>query len=304
MIRWQNVSYRKNARILLQDMNVDIPAGQLTVVLGPNGAGKSTFLRLCAQEIEPSSGTIELHGRPLQTWSAEELACFRGVLSQSLPLSFPMEVSELVLMGRYPHRVRCGMNSRDHEIAQEALDCCKVRHLEKRSTQFLSGGELQRVQTARVLSQIWDPHPEHERVLLLDEPTASLDPAYQHLCLMNARKFAEQGVCVVAVLHDLNLAARYADHIIFLKDGRLAGAGPVHEMLQESILEQVFAVEFRIVDDPRLDQPFIMTLGPQSPAVNQPQLGSLSCKTQPSRLDWNLSERKIPRPASWMSPKR
>jgi iron complex transport system ATP-binding protein len=276
MIRWNQVSYQKNSRYLLQDISVDLPAGQLTVVLGPNGAGKSTFLRLCSKDMQPSSGTIELHGRDLQCWSTEELARFRGVLSQSLPLSFPMEVMELVLMGRYPHKARKAMDQRDLEIVQEALSNCKVQHLEKRSTQFLSGGEMQRVQTARVLTQIWEEHPQHQRVLLLDEPTASLDPAYQHLCLMNAKKLAEKGVCVVAILHDLNLAARYADRIVFLKEGRLAGAGPVREMLRESMLEQVFAVNIRTVHDPRLAHPLIVTLGPLNTSITkEPKLRSL-----------------------------
>jgi iron complex transport system ATP-binding protein len=276
MIRWNQVSYQKNSRYLLQDISVELPAGQLTVVLGPNGAGKSTFLRLCSKEMQPSSGTIELHGRDLQSWSTEDLARFRGVLSQSLPLSFPMQVAELVLMGRYPHKGRRAMDQRDQSIVQAALSDCKVQHLEKRSTQFLSGGELQRVQTARVLTQVWEEHPQHPRVLLLDEPTASLDPAYQHLCLMNARKLAEQGVCVVAILHDLNLAARYADRIVFLKEGRLAGAGPAHEMLQESILEKVFSVNIRTVHDPRLPHPLIITLGPLNTFINlEPKLRSL-----------------------------
>jgi iron complex transport system ATP-binding protein len=276
MITWNNVSFQKNSRFLLQDISVELPAGQLTVVLGPNGAGKSTFLRLCSKEMQPTTGTIQVHGRDLQGWSTEELALFRGVLSQSLPMTFPMEVTELALMGRYPHRTRRALNERDHEIVQHALADCNVRHLAKRSTQYLSGGEMQRVQTARVLAQIWEQHAEHPRILLLDEPTASLDPAYQHHCLLKARQLADQGVCVVAILHDLNLAARYADRIVFLKEGRLAGAGPMREMMRESMLEQVFSVDIRTVHDPRLDHPLIITLGPQhQPIAKEPKLRSL-----------------------------
>ncbi len=278
MIKWNRVSFHKNSRLLLQDISVDLPAGQLTVILGPNGAGKSTFLRLCSKELQPTSGSIELHDRNLTTWSSEDLALFRGVLSQSLPMSFPIEVGELVLMGRYPHKKRQAMDQRDHDIVVKALASCHVQHLHERSTQFLSGGEMQRAQTARVLAQIWDEHDVHPRVLLLDEPTASLDPAYQHLCLLKARELAKQGVCVVAILHDLNLAARYADSIIFLKDGRLAGAGPKEEMLCESMLEQVFAVDIRMVRDPRLEHPLIITLGPQQESSRHPHnFRSVSC---------------------------
>lgn len=278
MIRWNKVSYQKNSRNLLHDISVELPAGQLTVILGPNGAGKSTFLRLCSKELQPTMGSIELHDRNLQSWPAEELALFRGVLSQSLPMSFPMEVAELVLMGRYPHKNRQAIDQRDQEIVAHALAECRVQHLEGRSTQFLSGGELQRTQTARVLAQIWDEHDVHPRVLLLDEPTASLDPAYQHLCLLKASRLAKQGVCVVAILHDLNLAARYADSIVFLKEGRLAGSGPKEEMLNEAMLEQVFSVDIRMLRDPRWEHPLIVTLGPQTELSSHPNnFRSVSC---------------------------
>jgi len=276
MIRWNNVSYAKNSRFLLQDISVELPAGQLTVILGPNGAGKSTFLRLCSKEMQPTTGTIELHQKDLQDWSCHDLALFRGVLSQSHPIAFPMEVSELVAMGRYPHKKRSSLNDKDRQIVQEALAECSVKHLEARSTQFLSGGELQRAQTARVLTQIWEDHQHHPRVLLLDEPTASLDPAYQHLCLAKAKKLTRQGVCVIAILHDLNLAARYADHIVFLKEGRLAAAGPMGDMMRESILQEVFSVDIHTVHDPRFAHPLIVTLGTSyQTSVIEPKLRSL-----------------------------
>ncbi len=219
---------------------------------------------------------IELHGKDLQNWSTQDMALFRGVLSQSHPVAFPMDVSELVLMGRYPHKKRAALDHHDQRIVQEALAECSVKHLNDRSTQFLSGGELQRVQTARILAQIWEDHPQHPRILLLDEPTASLDPGYQHLCLLKAKRLAEQGVCVIAILHDLNLAARYADHIVFLKEGRLAGAGPMRDMMRESILRDVFSVEIHTVHDPRLEHPLIFTLGPQhQQPANEPKLRSL-----------------------------
>lgn len=265
MIQWKNVSYQKNSRFLLQDISVTLPAGQLTVIMGPNGAGKSTFLKLCSRELLPTIGQLTLDGRELKDWSAEELALFRGVLSQSLPMTFPMGVTELVQMGRYPHRKQRSQDARDTAIVQEAIQACRLDSLKNRSTQFLSGGEWQRTHMARVLAQIWEEQPSSPRILLLDEPTASLDPTYQHLCLMQARRLADEGVCVVAILHDLNLAARYADHIVFLKEGRLAASGPMAEMMQEKILEDVFSVHVRTIRDPRLSHPLIVTLGPQTP---------------------------------------
>jgi iron complex transport system ATP-binding protein len=269
MIQWKNVSYQKGPRFLLQDITVDLPAGQLTVILGPNGAGKSTFLRLCSRELQPTVGRISLHERDLREWSTEDLALFRGVLSQSLPMPFPMAVSELAFMGRYPHITGRRPEKKDHDIVQDAITACSLESLKDRSTQFLSGGELQRSHTARVLSQIWEDQEQRARILLLDEPTASLDPTYQHLCLMKAKAMAREGACVVAILHDLNLAARYADRIVFLKDGRLAGAGPMPAMMQDAILEDVFAVHVRTIHDARLAHPLIVTLGPKtSPSLN------------------------------------
>lgn len=276
MMHWNKVGLVKNGRPLLQDISVDLLPGQLTVILGPNGAGKSTFLKLCSREMEPSSGAISLHGMDLRSWPTEELAMIRGVLSQSHPMAFPMDVAELVMMGRYPHRHRQALDSDDHTIVQGAMQECSVDHLQGRSTQFLSGGEMQRVQTARVLAQIWNRHPHHERLLLLDEPTASLDPAFQHLCLLKAQRMAEQGVCVVAILHDLNLAARYADRIVFLKEGRLVASGPMQDMMDEALLQQVFAVEIRKIHDPRLAHPLIVTLGPgHQHSTKEPKLRSL-----------------------------
>lgn len=275
MIQWKNVSYQKGSRLLLKDISVTLPPGQLTVIMGPNGAGKSTFLRLCSRELQPTLGELSLHGRCLKEWSSEELSLFRGVLSQSLPMTFPMTVNELVLMGRYPHHKKRGSSVTDPSIVEAALGDCSLAALKDRSTQHLSGGEMQRAHMARVLAQIWEPQDGRPRILLLDEPTASLDPTYQHLCLLRARKLTEEGVSVVAILHDLNLAARYADHIVFLKEGRLAAAGPMSEMMQEPILEDVFSVHVRILRDARLSHPLIVTLGPQtsSPVL----LRSLSC---------------------------
>lgn len=264
MIQWKNVSYQKGSRFLLKDISVTLPSGQLTVIMGPNGAGKSTFLKLCSRELQPTAGSLYLHQRDLNDWSAEDMALFRGVLSQSLPMTFPMSVSELVLMGRYPHLKQRAALPQDASIVRDAVTACSLEKLKDRSTQYLSGGEMQRAHMARVLAQIWEPQDDRPRVLLLDEPTASLDPTYQHLCLMRAKKLAAEGVCVLAILHDLNLAARYADHVVFLKEGCLAASGPMPEMMQESILEDVFHVHVRTIRDARLEHPLIVTLGPQA----------------------------------------
>lgn len=261
MMEWKNVSLKHRDQFRLRDVSFRLKGGGFTAVLGPNGAGKSSLIKLCAKELIPSEGRIELDGRDLAFWSYEELARVRAVLSQSYHLPLPLRVEEMVAMGRYPHIRGKAMKAIDHQIVAEAIDLCRARALMGRQSQQLSGGELQRVQLARVLSQIWQAHPHHMRCLFLDEPTANLDPAFQHLALRLAQNMAKRGVCVVAVLHDINLAAQYADQIIFLKEGCLEGIGPTASLLTEQWIQRVFDVEVCRVRDHRLAGPRFITLG-------------------------------------------
>lgn len=252
MLEAQDISVERGRRALVRDVSLVLEPGQSVAIVGPNGAGKTTLLRALSGEIAPTAGKVLLHGRELARWSKEELARARAVLPQSSSLDFPFTVGEVVLMGRMPH----GRSARrDMEIAQAALELVGAAQLADRLYTTLSGGERQRVQLARVLAQIWEG--DEPRYLLLDEPTASLDLAHQQATMRTARRFARRGVGVVAVLHDLNLAAQHADRIVVLSDGRVVAAGPARDALTPDIIRGVFGIEACMITHPRFRSPLI-----------------------------------------------
>ncbi|MBL8709955.1 MAG: heme ABC transporter ATP-binding protein [Rhodospirillaceae bacterium] len=223
--------------------------GTVLALMGPNGSGKSTLLHVLAGDLAASSGSVRLQGRPLAAWPAAALATIRAVLPQTSQVAFPIQVTDLVAIGRLPHRglARGG----DAEAVAAALTALGLQHLAHRPYQRLSGGERQRVQFARVLAQIWRPPGETSpRLLLLDEPTNNLDPA-QRLALMQlVRRLAGQGTAVVAVLHDLTEALNFADHGLLLRDGRVVAGGPIHDVLTPAAIAAAFDVEAVILAGP------------------------------------------------------
>jgi iron complex transport system ATP-binding protein len=263
MIRAEQVSVRRGGKLVLDRVCCELRPGRLTVVLGPNGAGKSTLLRVLAGEFSPDAGEISFGGRPLRDWPACELACRRAVLPQESALQFPLRVSEVVLLGRAPH-VRGNETRRDHAIAEAAL--VRVDLAAKRDRLFpsLSGGEKQRTQLARALAQVWEPVGDDTRVLLLDEPTASLDLAHQHATLRHARRLAGEGAAVLAILHELNLAMTYADDVWVLDGGELVAAGPVVTTLRPALIQRVFGVAATLLDCPGLARPHLVLRPPSS----------------------------------------
>jgi len=235
----------------LTDVSVDVRAGELLCVLGPNGAGKSTLLKLLSGEWHSSSGTVEVNGRPAADWKEHERARMLAVLPQLSTFSAEFTALEVVLLGRTPYR----QSSRDVTIAREALLMAEASHLERKLYPALSGGEQQSIQLARVLSQIWDSPNAN---LLLDEPTANLDPAQQHRILRVAREFARKGVAVMVILHDLNLAAQYADRIAILKDGALTAYGPPAEVLTPDVIFQNFRFRVAVIPHPNGGTPLVI----------------------------------------------
>lgn len=245
MLRCEQVFVNLRNRPVLRDVTVDVPIGSLLAVIGPNGAGKSTLLRTLAGDLRPVRGQVMMAGRALSQWTVRERAQRRAVLPQESALAFPFSCLEVVLMGRGPH---CGAEStRDQQlsdqlIARAALDLVGLGARLQDCYDTLSGGQRQLVHLARVMTQIWEPASDGQRYLLLDEPTASLDLRYQHLVLARARWLARQGTAVLAVLHDVNLAAQYADQMVLLKDGSVAAQGPPASVLQPSLLREVFGI--------------------------------------------------------------
>ena len=250
-LRAENVGLSIGRAQLLRDVSVALQPGRVTALLGPNGAGKSTLLGVLAGQRRPTRGQVWLAGQPLARWHGQALARVRAVMPQHSPVAFDFRASEVVALGRYPHRLQPSR----HElgIVPAALALADVAHLADRHYASLSGGEQARTQLARVLAQLWEPvmteSGEQARWLLLDEPTAALDWAHQMQLMDTVRRWAHaQGVGVVAVVHDLNLALRYADHAIVLAQGQVVADGPCTQVLTPPLVQQVWHVRCQPVD--------------------------------------------------------
>ncbi|MBN8823106.1 MULTISPECIES: heme ABC transporter ATP-binding protein [unclassified Spirosoma] len=254
MLEVRNISYQIRGQKLLNNVSFQAKPGELLAIVGANGAGKSTLLKLCTREIKPSGGTVNLLGKNLEGYAEKELALFRAVMPQQNAVVFPFLVSELVLMGRYPH-FDFYPSEHDYQVAELALKKVGMWEFASRVFNTLSGGEQQRVQLARVLAQIWDAS---EGILFLDEPITGLDLLHQHQLLEIAREFTQKGFCVVVILHDLNLAAQYADQIVMLRAGHIEAIGTPQEVITVDTIQRVFNLAVWLVSHPELDCPMIV----------------------------------------------
>ncbi|MGW3239286.1 heme ABC transporter ATP-binding protein [Streptomyces olivaceus] len=230
-------------RPVLDGVDVRVRAGEVLALVGPNGAGKSTLLGALAADVPAAEGVVRVHGRPVSAWSAPELALRRAVLPQSASLSFPFPVEEVVRMGRAPW---AGGDEADEDdaVVADAMSRTEVTGFAGRPFSALSGGERARVALARVLAQ-------RAPLLLLDEPTAALDLRHQELVLRLCRERARAGDAVVVVLHDLALAAAYADRVAVLRAGRVAADGPPAEVFAEELLSEVYDQPVEVLPHPR-----------------------------------------------------
>ncbi len=244
------VSYHVDGRALVDEVSLTIRPGRLHAIVGPNGAGKTTLLRLLTGDLEPDAGEVRLAGRPLGRWRPKDAARERAVLSQQVILQFAFTVTQVVGMGRAPYRAIDTPTEAAHAIA-EALEATELTHLAARVYPTLSGGERRRADLARVLVQ-------RTPVLLLDEPTATLDVRHRELVLAVAQELARSGCAVVAVLHDLNLAAAYADRITVLAEGRLRADAAPRDALDPELLSDVYRHRMVVVDDPVHGGPLVV----------------------------------------------
>ena len=258
MLAVQGLSYAVGGRDLLHGVSFELRPGELLAVVGPNGAGKSTLLKTLCGDLAPSAGSIALDGRPLSQWTGLEQARRRAVLPQESSLSFPFAVFEVVLMGRHPHH-RGAPSPNDHRAAKAALERTDTFSLAGREYPTLSGGEKQRVQLARALTQIWELPETGNRYLFLDEPTNNLDLAHQHHSLRVAKRFAAEGTGVLAVLHDLNLAAQYAERILILCRGRSVAVGAPADVLTTETLCHAFGTPVLVTRHPCFDCPLVVS---------------------------------------------
>ncbi|MCI9843386.1 heme ABC transporter ATP-binding protein [Flavobacterium pectinovorum] len=247
MLRVESISYKINNRHLLKDITFSIRKGEMVAILGANGAGKSTLMKILCREKQPSEGRVVFDAKDLNDYSAKELAGKRATLYQQNTVSLAFTVEEIVLMGRYGKET-ANTNFANQFALKETMEICGISHLADRSMLTLSGGEQQRVHLARVLSQVWD---NKDALLLLDEPVSNMDMLYQHQTLAIANALAKKGFMVVCVLHEINLAAQYADRVIMLKGGRKWWDGAPEEVFTSRNIFTAFGVHTQVQTDPR-----------------------------------------------------
>jgi iron complex transport system ATP-binding protein len=254
----EGVGHAIRGKWLVRDATLELSPGRMTVVIGPNGAGKSTLLRLLTCEAAPSSGRVLLDGRPLPSMPSWQLACRRAVMMQAARLAFPFIVHEVVALGASGVGRAMAAGARD-ALVREKLAAADVAHLAGRSYQTLSGGEQQRVQFARALAQLQAGRSVSERqILFLDEPVSSLDLRHQLALLDAAHALTRQGTAVLAVLHDINLALAYADHLVVMHDGSIAAQGAPAGIVRDDLLAEVFGVSIRLRATPPGGAPFLL----------------------------------------------
>jgi iron complex transport system ATP-binding protein len=255
-LRVEDLTLGYGDRTVIRSLDLVVPPGRVTAIVGANACGKSTLLRSMSRLLAPRDGRVVLDGRDVHRIPAKELARTLGLLPQSPIAPEGITVSDLVGRGRHPHQGLLSRWSREDDLAvAEALEATDTAALADRAVDELSGGQRQRVWIAMALAQRTD-------LLLLDEPTTFLDVSHQVEVLdLLTDLNRSRGTTVVMVLHDLNLAARYADQLIALADGRLHAAGPPSEVLTEECVRAVFGLESRVIVDPTSGRPLMLPLG-------------------------------------------
>lgn len=253
MLEAKNIQYLVQGRAIVNKVSLQLNPCQITAVIGPNGAGKSSLLKLLAGDYKLQSGEIKYNGRDIQNYRPKDLAQVRAVMPQHSQLTFPFKVKEVVELGLLSLGLKQG-----EQLVREVMMETQTWGFRDRLYGVLSGGEKQRVQLARVLVQVW-VESDQPKYLLLDEPTSSMDIAHQHQVLHIASKLKNKGIAVLAVLHDLNMAAAYADQVILLKEGKVYQQGSVAEVMASKHLEYVFEHPIMVRDGfegmPHLIQP-------------------------------------------------
>ncbi len=252
MLKTAHLQYRVHNRTIIEDVNLSVETGEVLALIGPNGAGKTTLLKLLSGELIPSNGSIQLHDRPLNSYPRKELARLRAVMSQRALINFDFTVQEIVMQGRHPH-IGFAETDADRDIVQDSLTRTETTTLQERFYPTLSGGEQARVTFARILAQTTP-------LILLDEPTSALDLRHQQLVMRIAHELANEDKAVIVIVHDLNLAAGYANRIAMLKDGQVAAIGTPQEVLTQENIQSVFNLSTLVMPHPQAACPLIIPL--------------------------------------------
>lgn len=254
MLIANNISYTIGSKSILRDISFTLEPGEFKAVVGPNGAGKSSLLKIVVGENKSYKGKVQYHGKQLETLGVKEISKLRAVLPQESQVNFPFTVQEIVEMGRTTFREK---KSHLDKVVHEAMKGTGIIPFRDRNYHTLSGGEKQKVQLTRVMAQIWDSH-DFSKFIFLDEPTANLDMAQQHQILGLARQLCKKNIGIFAVIHDLNLAAQYADNLMFIKKGGLICQGPVKEVMNKQNIEKTFDHEVTMAFDEINEAPYIL----------------------------------------------
>ncbi|PAD68908.1 Fe(3+)-dicitrate ABC transporter ATP-binding protein [Bacillus sp. 7586-K] len=256
VITTENLNIGYEERLIVKDLNIVIPNGEITALVGANGSGKSTILKTIARLMKPKSGVVTIDGKAIHTQKTKEIAKQLAILPQNPTAPEGLTVYELVTFGRFPHqRGMAALTNADREIIYSALEMTGIVEFADRPIDQLSGGQRQRAWIAMALAQ-------ETPILFLDEPTTFLDMAHQIEVLTILEKLnKEQGRTIVMVVHDLNHASRYAHHIVAIKKGTVVKSGTPFEVMTEDVLEEVFGVKSDIIPDPRTGLPLCLPYG-------------------------------------------
>ena len=258
--RATDISVRIGGATLLDGVSLGIHPGEVVAVAGPNGAGKTTLLSVLAGDRHPSAGVVTLDERAIDDWPGAELARRRAVMSTDRAVAFAFSAAEVAMLGRMP--LHAGdPDEADRGVIEELLSAVDCPRLGDRVYATLSTGERQRVSLARAVAQVTDaPGIDgiEARYLLLDEPTSSLDPAHQHTAMRLIRRVADAGRGVLAIVHDLNLAAAYADRVVLMHEARVVEAGTPAQVLRADLLEAVFDIPMLVIPHPQLAHPLVI----------------------------------------------
>ncbi|GAA2314420.1 ABC transporter ATP-binding protein [Streptomyces hawaiiensis] len=251
----RDVTVGYGGRVVIDGLDVAIPPGVVTTIIGPNGCGKSTLLRTLSRLLKPTRGTVVLDGEDIGRLRTRDVAKKLGLLPQAPVAPEGLTVADLVARGRHPHQSWLRQwSSDDAEVVERALGVTGVADLADRPVDSLSGGQRQRVWISMTLAQGTD-------LLLLDEPTTYLDLAHAVDVLDLVDDLHESGCTVVMVLHDLNLAVRYSDHLVVMREGSILAQGHPHDVVTAELLHEAFGLRAQVIDDPVGDRPLIVPIG-------------------------------------------
>jgi iron complex transport system ATP-binding protein len=257
MILVEQIKYSVGVKNILNNISIQFLPGTCNLIIGPNGSGKSTLIKLLSGELDNYDGRVMYNGADIKTYSKLRLAASRAVLSQQTELSFPMTVEEVVMLGRNPH-FEFNPSKKDLEIVKEVINLLDLNSFILRNYQTLSGGEKQRVHYARVLAQIWESPNGEQRYLFLDEPLNNLDIYYQEHFLKMAVSLLNETTTLIGVVHDINIALRYANQLSFLKEGAIIKNGAPAKIVDAILIKEVFNVNTQVIVHPSSGKPIVL----------------------------------------------